>query len=209
MALPTTANAAVVKFKATLNGAQEVPATDSKATGTADLDFDDAANTLSGEVDLTLPEGTNVTGDHIHEAVCGESGSIVKGLTPPGINGVIFIDPPLNLDADAVKALNEGKLYVNIHTDTFMNGEIRGQIYKADSTDACPASAGGGDGGTSSGGVAGDGGASSGGTADGGSAPASSSKSGCNTTGNAALPNGILFLVGMGVVASALRRRTR
>ena len=146
----SAANAAVVKFKATLTGTQETPAIDTTSTGTATLDFDDAANTLSGSAEVTLANPADVDAAHIHVAECGKAGSILKGLTlnKDSFNGTIVIDS-FTLDADGVKALNEGRLYLNVHTKTNSAGEIRGQIYKEGSADVCPKTGGtGSDGGS-------------------------------------------------------------
>lgn len=205
----STANAAVVKYKATLNGAQEVPAVDTTSAGTADINFDDVANTLTGTVEATMKDGAEVNAAHIHVAECGKSGSIYKDLvvnTP--FNGIIAIDPPINLDADRVKALNEGRLYVNIHTKEHGGGEIRGQLFKEGSTDVCPAGTGANGGPTPT-----DGGgntSSSGATGDAGTGNAASSDDGgCSTTGSSNASNGILFAAGIGVAIAAVSRRSK
>lgn len=211
----SSASAATVKFKATLNGAQEVPAVTTTSAGTADLNFDDVANTLTGTVEVTMKDGAEVQAAHIHVAECGKSGSIYKDLvvnTP--FNGIIAIDPPINLDADRIKALNEGRLYVNVHTKEFTGGEVRGQIFKEDSTDVCPAGGGATDGGgptttpTDGGGNT----SSSGGTTDGGTsgAAASDDDGGCSTSGGSGGSNGMLLALGvLGAVAAVSRRSGR
>ena len=200
--ISSTSSAAIVKYKATINGAQQVPPVESASTGTADLSFDDANNTLRGTIEFQLAEGTNVTNQHIHQAKCGESGSILKPLTEPGLNGVIAIEPPFELDAAGVAALQAGELYINLHTEAHAGGEIRGQIYPADSTETCPPSAGGGDdAGTSS----------SGGAADGGTEPTAPAEDdgGCSTTGNASTSNGIILATGVALALGALGRRRK
>lgn len=206
----SVSSAAIVQYKATIDGAQEVPATDSTSTGVADLEFDDVAKTLRGTIELSLAEGTEVNNQHIHQAKCGESGSILKPLTPPGLNGVIAIDPPLTFDESGVKALENGELYINIHTAKHAGGEIRGQIYKADSTETCPAAAGGSDAGAGDGGAPG--GGSSSGDADAGAPPPGDDggdDGGCSTAGGAAASNGIVLGAGIALVLGALSRRKR
>jgi MYXO-CTERM domain-containing protein len=206
-----TANAAVVKFKATLNGAQETPPIDTTSTGTADLDFDDAANTLSGSAEVTLANPADVDAAHIHLAECGKAGSILKGLTlnKDSFNGTIVVDS-FALDADSVKALNEGRLYLNVHTKTNGGGEIRGQIYKEGSADVCPKGGAGGDGGSTT--TPTDGGgntsSSSGGTGDAGTSSGSSDDGGCSTSGGSSdASNGMLLVAGIAVAAGAVSRR--
>jgi MYXO-CTERM domain-containing protein len=207
-----TANAAVVKFKATLNGAQETPPIDTTSTGTADLDFDDAANTLSGSAEVALANPADVDAAHIHLAECGKAGSILKGLTlnKDSFNGTIVIDS-FTLDGDSVKALNEGRLYLNVHTKTNGGGEIRGQIFKEGSADTCPKGATGSDGGSTT--TPTDGGgntSSSGGTSDAGTSSASSDDGGCSTTGGSSdASNGMLLVAGIAVAAGAVSRRRK
>lgn len=209
----SVANAATVKFKATLNGAQETPPLSTTSAGTADLTFDDAANTLTGSIEATMADGAKVTVAHIHVAECGKAGSPYKDLTVANpFNGTISIDPPVNLDADRVKALNEGRLYLNIHTEANGGGEIRGQIYKEGSGEICPKGGAGSDGGSTT--TPTDGGgntsSSSGGTGDAGTSNASSSDDGgCSTSGSSDSSNGVLFGVGIAVAAGALSRRSK
>lgn len=210
--LSSVSSAAIVKYKATIDGKQEVPATDSTSTGTADLEFDDVANELRGTIELTLADGTKVTNQHVHQAKCGESGSILRPLTAPGMNGIIAIEPALKLDADAAKALADGQLYINIHTEKNPGGEIRGQIFKADSTETCPASTGGTDAGSTSSSSSSGGTSSSGGPADAGTTPPSNTSSddgGCSTTGTASTSNAVLVAAGIALAAGAIGRRRK
>ena len=209
----SVANAAVVKFKATLSGSQETPAVDTTSTGTATLDFDDASNSLSGSAEVTLADPADVDAAHIHVAECGKAGSILKGLTlnKDAFNGTIVVDS-FTLDADGVKALNEGRLYLNVHTKKNSAGEIRGQIFKEGSADVCPKGGAGSDGGSTT--TPTDGGgntsSSSGGTGDGGTSNASSSDDGgCSTSGSSDALNGILLGLGIAVAAGAIRRSKR
>ena len=68
-------SAAVTKYTAVINGAQENPPVTSAATGTADLDFDDADNSLKGTITLTGLGAT--TAQHIHKGACGVNGAMV------------------------------------------------------------------------------------------------------------------------------------
>lgn len=207
-----TANAAVVKYKATLNGAQEVPAVASQATGTAELDFDDTAKTLTGVIETTGLDVTKVNAQHIHKAACGASGSFVKVLTKPGDNGVIVLDTadPWKMSDSDVTALVAGELYVNIHTEANPGGEIRGQIFKDGSADTCPKGGAGGDGGSTT--VPTDGGgntSSGGGASDAGTSNATSDDGGCSTSGSSNGSNGLLFALGIGTALVAVSRRSK
>ncbi|MFA5942467.1 MAG: Ig-like domain-containing protein [Candidatus Paceibacterota bacterium] len=113
-------------FSATLNGAQEVPATVSGATGSGTFTIDTAANTLSFNITSNV---TGVTGMHIH-------GSDIPPNGAAGQNAAIAFDLGTALPAvgtwtypEAMEAeILAGRTYVNIHTTLFPNGIIRGQI---------------------------------------------------------------------------------
>jgi hypothetical protein len=129
---PGSASAAL-QFEAVINSAQEVPTNASTATGTGSFTLNDAETELA--ILVTFSGLTSAqTAAHIH------------GPAAPGVNaGVRFGFPlgsPVNLvwaipPADVV-SLKAGLLYVNVHTQNFPGGEIRGQILA--STPARPAS---------------------------------------------------------------------
>lgn len=111
-----------------MNGAQEVPPNTSPATGTAVF-----TRTAPGELSYTYDYGNliaGVNGAHIHQAPPGMNGSIVIPLTiNPGthsgsVSDTAQADPAL-LDEICT---NPGAFYINIHTDAFPGGEIRGQL---------------------------------------------------------------------------------
>lgn len=207
----SSAEAAVTKWKATLNGAQEVPVVNTTATGTAEFDFDDAAKTLSGVIETTGLDVTKVNGQHIHKAACGGSGSFVKVLTKPGENGVIVLDTadPWKMSDSDVAALQAGELYVNIHTEANPGGEIRGQIFKDGSADVCPKGGAGSDGGPTTTPTDGGGNTSSGGADGGTSSGSSSDDGGCSTSGNANGSNGVFVALGIGLGVAAISRRSK
>lgn len=114
---------ACASYTATLNGAQEVPPNGSGATGTADLTLWGDHSRLHAV--LRTQNLTNtITGAHIHKAPPGVlgpqvfdfgtfTGMTVRSFTPT--SGQV-------LDLDA------GLHYVDIHTNLFPGGEIRGQL---------------------------------------------------------------------------------
>ena len=116
-----------IKFKADLKGASEVPATDSKGTGSVDASYDTASKTLTWTVTYSGLTG-DATAAHFH------------GPADPGANAapVVPMQPPLAspikgsatlTDAQAAD-LQAGKWYFNIHSAKFPGGEIRGQVTK-------------------------------------------------------------------------------
>lgn len=119
-------NAETKTFHASLDAQQEVPPTDSKGTGTAELTLDTATKQLSWKVTyagLTGPAGAA----HIHgPAGPGTNAGVEVNLAPNGAQSPITGTATLT-DAQ-VADLTSGKDYVNIHTATNKGGEIRGQI---------------------------------------------------------------------------------
>lgn len=224
-------SAAIIDYKATLNGKQETPATASAATGTATLQFNDANRRLSGTI--TLTGITTTSAQHIHQAACGVAGAPIVTLDPPQ-SGVITFNNE-QLDVAQATALAAGDLYLNIHTTGSPNGEIRGQIYAATSTTQCPAAVDGGTDGGSDSGTSGSSGTSgtSGNTSSGTSGntsgsngatterpdsgteetPAATDDGGCSTTGGSSDSGSGLAFAGLAiagvVIANRLNRRKR
>ena len=113
-------------FVANLNSEQEASESDSIATGTGSFIIDTEANTLSYIIDLQNLEGEEMS-VHFHgPADLGEDANVIHTL-PNGNHkeGVWHYSEPHEAD------ILQGKTYVNVHTTTFPDGEIRGQILPA------------------------------------------------------------------------------
>ncbi|HEY6122554.1 MAG TPA: PQQ-dependent sugar dehydrogenase [Pyrinomonadaceae bacterium] len=110
-------------FVATLTGAQEVPATNSPATGTATLLL--SPDETTAQVALTFSGLTSAqTAAHIHgPALPGVSAPVLFPLPPGQIS-----DFQISLTAAQVQDLKNGLHYINVHSNNFPNGEIRGQF---------------------------------------------------------------------------------
>lgn len=122
-----------------MSEAQQVGAIvpDGPATGTFDVVYDDATNalTINGTFsDLTsdlLPVGaTDAEGNpqsaiHLHNAVAGANGPIVRNFTVDP-NGSFSGSFTLTEAEEAL--LLEDAFYVNLHTENFGSGELRGQV---------------------------------------------------------------------------------
>ena len=122
----SAANAEMVKLKASLSGATEVPPTTSKGTGTADFTFDTASKKLEWTVSYTGLTGP-VTAGHIHgPAAAGANAGVEVPFQagPSPMKGSATLT-----DAQAADLLG-GKTYVNLHTADNKGGELRGQIMK-------------------------------------------------------------------------------
>lgn len=115
----------IVTFTATLNGASEVPANASAATGTANFTYDKTTYILKGTVTFT---GITPTAGHIHKGAPGVSGGVVFPLTTGSTltSPINFTSSPLTEEQRTDLMAN--MYYVNLHTAAYPNGEIRGQL---------------------------------------------------------------------------------
>src|SRR5688572_26723673 len=78
-AFAVNAGAQVVEFRATINQAQEVPATGAPGTGTAVMFYDVGTNKF--DLIVTINGMTNrASASHIHEAAMGVNGGVVTNL---------------------------------------------------------------------------------------------------------------------------------
>ena len=119
--------AATTAYKADLKGSMEVPANDSKGTGSAQLTYDPATKKLSWKVTYSGLSGP-ATAAHIHgPADPGKEGPVVIKFSSPAtpIEGSETLT-----DAQAAD-LQGGKWYVNVHSAEHKSGEIRGQVMPA------------------------------------------------------------------------------
>jgi hypothetical protein len=115
------------KFKATLDGKSEVPATTSTGSGTADIDYDPASKKLSWKLTYTGLSGP-AKAAHFHgPAEAGKNAGVAVAI--PGATASPAEGSATLTDAQASDLLG-GKLYVNIHTAANPGGEIRGQVTK-------------------------------------------------------------------------------
>ena len=128
------------QFEATLNGANEVPARITNATGSFELT--DRGTAM--DFDLTVNNAVNVMAAHIHTGAPGQNGGILVSLfagdTIATQNGrlsagtftaanILGLSGATPITMDSLRALiRNGNAYVNVHTIAFPGGEIRGQI---------------------------------------------------------------------------------
>ena len=127
LALAPAAFAETVTYKADLKASSEVPANDSKGSGTVTATYDTASKKLTYSAtykDLSGP----ATAAHFHgPAAAGANAGVavpVKDMTPSPLKGEATLT-----DAQAAD-LQAGKYYFNIHTAANKGGEIRGQVTK-------------------------------------------------------------------------------
>ncbi len=113
-----------ITYNVVLNGAKEVPANPSTATGTARFTYDTLTYTLSGWVKYSGFTGTNA---HIHKGAANVSGGVVFPLTAPFDVSPIVLAPVV-LNAAQQADLKANLYYINVHSATYPGGEIRGQL---------------------------------------------------------------------------------
>lgn len=135
----------VQSFSAALSGS----ANKSNSTGTAKFLVNDNNSKISYWINVTGIRKINQA--HVHNGTTGQDGDIVVSLlsnsksakgnatTPKiGFNGNITKDdlrgPMQGKDiSDLITLMGNGSAYVNIHTDKYPKGAIRGQISSSDS----------------------------------------------------------------------------
>ena len=119
--------AATQTYKADLKAANEVPANDSKGTGTLTATYDTDTKKLTYNVNYDGLSGP-ATMAHFHGPADAKTNAgvvvPVKEMAPKTLKGEATLT-----DAQAAD-LMAGKWYFNIHTEKNKGGEIRGQVTK-------------------------------------------------------------------------------
>ncbi|WP_237607275.1 CHRD domain-containing protein [Roseimaritima sediminicola] len=125
-----------------LTGDQEVPAVATNANGTANFQYDAAANTFDLDLFVAGLELADTTDDpellfaHIHRGAVGANGPVIVTLSA-GVGGWVqepsgirlrLDDAPFSGAAADIAALLAGDTYINVHSTANPGGEVRGQI---------------------------------------------------------------------------------
>ena len=135
----------IIRFTATLSGANETPAPGvlTGAFANATVTLDTATQTVTWNIDVfNMPSGTNNA--HFHVGGPGLAGPTVVNIAfPAGISNDYNLSGSatsanLNVRADQgirswedfLQALVGGQTYLNIHTVVNGGGEIRGQVIR-------------------------------------------------------------------------------
>lgn len=115
-------------FSARMNGLQEVPAVTTTGQGVAAMILNGTRDTLCVSI-FMAGTPTAVSGIHLHAGAAGTNGGVVLDLTPYLVNGnVQAVITGADLTSTLISDMITGNIYVNAHTMTNMNGEIRGQV---------------------------------------------------------------------------------
>jgi CHRD domain len=109
-------------IKVSLTGSEEVPPVTVPGTGSGTFRVaEDGA--ISGSVTTKDVQGTMA---HIHRGAKGANGPVIVPLDK---NGDTYTVPAgRKLTPEQMNDLKAGNLYVNVHTNRYKGGEVRGQL---------------------------------------------------------------------------------
>ncbi len=121
--------AETMQFKATLSPTTEVPPhPDLKGTGKVEATFDTSSMKLTYTASFDGLTGKPLMAHFHGPAPMGKNAGVMVPVT-----GVLAspIEGSATLTADQAKALEDGQMYFNVHTEANKGGEIRGQLEKS------------------------------------------------------------------------------
>ncbi|CAA9246867.1 MAG: hypothetical protein AVDCRST_MAG50-1958 [uncultured Acidimicrobiales bacterium] len=120
------ASAAVTSITGSdLSGANEVPPSDASLEGTAAVSLDAETGDVCYEVEANF---ATATGMHIHRGEVGVNGPIVVPLDPTRLNATTETCTVAAAELVAEIKAKPAAFYVNVHTETYPGGAIRGQL---------------------------------------------------------------------------------
>lgn len=147
-------------FAASLSGDEEVPAEGEppvETTATGDAEFELSADGTEISYSVNVADLENIEMAHIHLGARGENGPVIVWLYPDSpppeliegatdgnlASGTITADSLVDeLEGgtieDLVNEMVAGNTYVNVHTEQYPAGEIRGQIVAGEDAIAQP-----------------------------------------------------------------------
>lgn len=114
-------------FHAMLDAEQETEDVDSDATGLSRFNLSKTGMMVDFFVVVDGLTGP-IMGAHIHTGAMGQDGPVTVNLTD-GIDGNVISGSFNPMDFPGLlENMMDGDTYINVHTNQFMSGEIRGQI---------------------------------------------------------------------------------
>ncbi len=131
----THAGAQIEFYDFPLGGDQEVPPAPTVASGFASLEYDPAARLFDLVVGVDGIALGEIMSAHIHAGPRGSNGPVVIDLlalgsfadASDGLSILLLDDVPIG-GMMGEDLLRSSGLYVNVHSTSFPNGELRGQI---------------------------------------------------------------------------------
>lgn len=106
----------------TLAGTQEVPPNTSPAKGSGQITVMPDGS-VSGSITVS---GMNPTVAHIHDGAPGKNGPVIVKLDRT--DGGFAVPAGTKFTEAQLADFNAGNTYVNVHSETFPPGEMRGQL---------------------------------------------------------------------------------
>lgn len=142
LAAPIAANAVVTTFSLNLTGAMEVPPVNSPAVGSATVAIDSTAGLIDVNL-VALGLAGMFSAAHIHNAMVGENGPVVYdlganadfsgpvtvgGFDVPNSHALVLDDASIDMTLAQGIQQQPWNYYINLHTDAYPDGELRGQL---------------------------------------------------------------------------------
>ena len=113
-------------YHTALSGAQENPPVLTVSEGNGNFTVNVTTGQITGSVSTT---DLTATVAHIHTGEAGTNGPVIIPLTQTAAGSGIWTVPANTaLTSAQLTALNAGGLYVNVHSDLYPGGQLRGQI---------------------------------------------------------------------------------
>ena len=137
-------------YTAALRGANEVPAVATTTTGDARVSFN--TNGANMQYQISVANGDEITAAHLHCGDVGENGPVVAhlfsnaagldvngslasgGVSVQNMNCTTQIGVTIANASDLARAIESGDIYVNVHSEAYPDGVIRGQLAFSTST---------------------------------------------------------------------------
>ena len=122
--------ATILNFEANLDGLQEVPPNGSPAFGSGIFTLDNVSGAFNVQAGSSYQDLLgNSTGVSLNDAAVGSNGPLLLALTldTPGATSGTFSGSG-TLTATQISDVVAGNGYVNIRSNVFPSGEIRGQL---------------------------------------------------------------------------------
>lgn len=135
VALGTASQAAVWTLSTMMTGGQEVPPNSSTASGMFTGTYNDVTNTLTVTMFHFDQFASPLTAAHVHRGATGSNGGVFVNFNAPtnfSLAGGMwsYVGPSTFTGISEADEANiiAGNSYINVHSQQFPGGEIRGQI---------------------------------------------------------------------------------
>lgn len=121
---------AQMQFQARVSGSNEVPSVDSRGSGTVTVTLVGNQINVTGDFSGL---GSEYKASHIHLGRAGSNGNPVFELKPTigkdkRSGRYAVAKNTFKISPKEIKELQEGRMYVNIHSEEYAAGELRGQL---------------------------------------------------------------------------------